>query len=144
MAETAILDLETLIKRPTIRIDGKLYELRAPDELSVLDSQWLTTAGKRIEQLAAAGDPEGKLPELLEAVVRRILVDVPDDVLARLSEAHRMAICEVFTVLLLRRRMAVAGAIAGKLTEATAQGARTGETSSPGSPDITAAARTTG
>ncbi|MBC2858726.1 hypothetical protein [Stappia sp. 28M-7] len=144
MAETPILDLETLIKRPIIRIDGERYELRAPDELSVLESQRLTTAGKEIEALASSGDPENVLAGVIDDVTRRIVVDLPDAVLAGLSESQKMAICEVFTQLLMRRRLAVAGAIARKLTGATAQSARTGDLSSQGSNASTAAPPTTG
>ena len=49
------------------------------------------------------------------------------DLLGKLTESHKLSICEVFTGLLLRRRMAVAGAVARRLTGST------GEPSSPGS-----------
>lgn len=127
MAETPILELSTLIERPTIRIDGTLYELRAPDELSVMDGQYLTHAGKRIDALARTEDADEHLPMLLDEVIRRVTVDLPEEVLGKLKESQKLSICEVFTGLLLRRRMAVAGAVARRLTGST------GEPSSPGS-----------
>ncbi|MBB99192.1 MAG: hypothetical protein CML67_06605 [Rhodobacteraceae bacterium] len=127
MAETPILELSTLIERPTIRIDGTLHELRAPDELSVMDSQYLTHAGKRIDALARTEDADELLPKLLDEVIRRVTVELPEEVLGKLTESHKLSICEVFTGLLLRRRMAVAGAVARRLTGST------GEPSSPGS-----------
>jgi acid phosphatase family membrane protein YuiD len=117
-----ILDLSTLVDRPKIRIDGTLYELRSPDELSVLDSQRLTSAGKRIDALAGASDPageddSGELAGLIDDVTRRVLVEIPETVFESLSQIQKLSICEVFTGLLLGRRMALAGAIARKLTD---------------------------
>jgi hypothetical protein len=130
-----ILDLTTFIERPTIRIDGEHYELRSLDEMSILEGQALTRDGREIEILAAGGtDPEGRLSGLLADVVNRIVIGLPDTVLEALSDTNRMAICEVFTGLLLRRRMAVAGAIARRMTGAHSNG----ESSSHGSSASTA------
>jgi hypothetical protein len=147
MAEEPILDLSTLITRPTIRIDGTLHELRSPDELSIMDSQYLTHVGKRIDALVKEEDADLLLPALLDEVLRRIMVSVPGAVLGRLTDAQKMSICEVFTGLLLRRRLAVAGAIARNLTGGDLTGARSSPDSSarmavtrpggsPGSPQV--------
>ena len=56
MAMQPVLDLNTLIERPKIRIDGVPYELFSIDELSILDSQRLAGWGKEIEALAKAED----------------------------------------------------------------------------------------
>ncbi|ADZ70124.1 hypothetical protein [Polymorphum gilvum] len=148
---TPILDLETLITRPVIRIDGRTFELLSADELSILDSAWFTARGREIEQLAGSDDQEGA-EALVGEVARRCLVDVPDDVFARLSGSQKMAIAEVFTRLLLRRKMRVAGAIAtamlasGETGKETAkpEPKRTGATSSRASSGTTAETRTGG
>ncbi len=144
-----ILDLSTLVDRPKIRIDGRLYELRSPDELSVLDSQRLTSAGKRIDALAGASDPAGEgdtreLAELIDDVTRRVLVEIPEAVFASLSQMQKLSICEVFTGLLLGRRMALAGAIARKLTDSPKDTPSTGATPSRDSSASTAAIPTGG
>jgi hypothetical protein len=117
MAHEPLLNLDTLIVRPTIKVDGISYELLAADELSILDSQRLTNWGKEIEALASADDDAGaeKLRELVSRLSRKVLVNMPDDVFATLTEAHRVAIAQVFTGLLLARKIAVAGALASRM-----------------------------
>lgn len=133
MAKAPILDLDTLIERPTIRIDGKAYELWSPEELSILDSQYFTLKGREIEELARGEDVEA-LSALIEKVCRRCLVEIPDDVFAKLSAPQKTAIVEAFSGLLLRRRLSVAGAIAAAVVESRKpETSSTGAISSPGS-----------
>lgn len=138
---TPLLDLDTLIVRPTIRVDGEPYELLSIDELSILDSQRLTAWGHEIEALSGSGDEEDgrKLGGLVATVARKALVDMPDDVFARLSEAHHMSVAEVFTGLLLTRKLATAGALVGEMVNRS-----TGAKSSPGSSGSTEATPCTG
>lgn len=109
-----LLDLDTLIKRPSILIDGTRHELVSPDELSVLVSHRMGVNGRRIEELSK-GEEESdgaELDQLITTVAKDILIDVPDDVFARLSGAHKWAVVDVFTGLLLRNKLGVAGAMA--------------------------------
>ena len=111
MAETTppILDLDTLIKRPVIAIDGKRYEILSPDELSVLDHHRLTTQGKRLDELLAGPDlepeDERELSKLLADITDWIMVGVPAEVREKLSDAQRMEVGEVFTALPLRKHL---------------------------------------
>lgn len=131
MPQAPLLDLTTtLLERQRIRIDGTLYELRNPEELSVLASAQFTRWGKEIEErgkaLSDADDPD--LTALLRKVAGAALVDVPGEVLDRLSGGQLMAIAEVFTTLLLGRRLRLAGALAAQVTSRL-----TGASLSPGS-----------
>lgn len=144
MAKAPILDLDTLFDRPTVRIDGKLYELWSPDELSVFDSQYFTRAGREIEELAKGDDVEG-LAALIGKVCRRCLVEIPDEVFGKLSPPQKTAIVEAFSGLLLRRRLSVAGAIAAAVVESRKpEMSSTGAISSQGSSDSSAAIPTGG
>lgn len=105
-----LLDLETLIRRPTVAIDGVSYELLSADELSVLDSHRFHLWGRRLEQLQQGDVEDPEMQDLIDTIARRVLVDVPEDVFAKLTGIHKIAVAEVFTALLLRSRMAVAGA----------------------------------
>lgn len=109
-----LLDLDTLLIRPKISIDGTLYEILSPDELTVLAAHKLGIHGRRIDELGRSNDPEAgiELDGLVTLVAREILVDVPDEVFAKLSGTNRFAIVDVFTGLLLRKKLGVAGAIA--------------------------------
>jgi hypothetical protein len=82
-----------------------------------------------------------ELEQLVDKVARKVAVGVPDDVWTQLSGAHKQAIADVFTGLLLRNRLGVAGAIAkaagvdmmtGQMMAQTV-GPSTGASSSPGS-----------
>ena len=147
MAMQPVLDLNTLIERPKIRIDGVPYELFSIDELSILDSQRLAGWGKEIEALAKAEDDGGdqatsaRLAELVAKVARNAIVEMPESVFARLTEAQHMAIAQVFTGLLLARKMATVGALVKGML---AEGKSTGEKSSRGSSASSAETRAGG
>lgn len=109
-----LLDLNTLIERPTIAIDGKHYEILSPDELSILDSQRFETWGRRIEALAKedgkGDDKSDELNALIDTVTDKIMVGVPDGVRAKLSNGHKLRVLAVFTGLLLGDQVGAAGA----------------------------------
>lgn len=137
MAEQELLlDLSTVIERPRIAIDTKLYDMRSPDELSVADTVRLAAMGKRVSAIGS-GEVDGKEEELaavLKDIVAFILPDTPRDVLAKLADRQRMRIAEVFMRLL---RPEAAGATAAVASEET--GERTGAKPSRGSSASTAA-----
>jgi hypothetical protein len=123
-----LLDLNTLIDaRPPIRVDGAIYHLKSSEELSLAESQQFTKWGKALEELGKAEDMAG-LEALVVTVAQAILVDMPGEVFAKLSTRQMMDVIEVFTGLLLGRRLRLAGALAGQVT-----GQSTGGKSSPGS-----------
>jgi len=135
---TPLLDLETLIKRPKIAIDGELYEILSPDELTVVDHHRFAAWGKRIDALMAKKDltkaQEKELGKIVVDLGDRIMVGVPEALRAKLSDAQRMAVAEVFTRLPLQKRLArLAGA------EAVLGQNPTGASSSRGSSIATAA-----
>ncbi|WEK00594.1 MAG: hypothetical protein P0Y59_02565 [Candidatus Sphingomonas phytovorans] len=136
MADAPLLDLATLIVRQAIDIDGRRFEILSADELSVLDSHRFGIWGRQIERLAASDDADdsAEYAELIQRVARAAIVDVPDEVFARLTGTHQMAIVDVFTGLLLRNRLGVAGAMARAMG-----GLPTGETLFPGFSASTAA-----
>ena len=142
-ANEPLLDLSTLTVRPLIAIDGTRHEILSPDELSILDSHRLGQWGRRIQELADAegADAEAELEALIDKAARKVAVGVPDAVWAQLSGAHKQAIADVFTGLLLRNRLGVAGAIAKAAGVTMPMGdlLPTGARSFPGSSGSTAA-----
>lgn len=142
-----LLDLDTLVERPVIAIDGATYQIRSPGELSVVESHRFGRWGNRIDALAAEDGEaaEAELTELIAKVAKAILVDVPDDVFDKLSGANRWAIIDLFTGLLLREKLKVAGAMtaaAGEVPDWIK--ALTGDLSFPGSSGSMAAPARTG
>lgn len=136
MADEPLLDLNTLIKRPFIDLDGKRYELFGADELSVLASHRFSVWARKIEALSTSEDEAAgvELDALIDNVARAAIVAMPDDVFEALSGAHKAAITDVFTGLLLRNKLGVVGA-----TMRATGVLPTGETFFPGSSDFTEA-----
>lgn len=143
----ALLDLDTFVERPFITIDGTAYELRSPGELSVMESHRFGRWGKRIEVLQDADGEEAvaELDELVATAARAILIDVSDELFEKLSGSHRWKIIDVFTGLLLREKLKVAGAMTTAMGPLPAGfGSPTGASSFPASSASTAAVRPTG
>lgn len=136
-----LLKLDTFVQRPTVVIDGVQYEILSCDELSILDSHRFGMWGRRINALAEADDEtsEAELNALIDKVARKVAVGIPAEIYEKLSGSHKLAISDVFTGLLLRNRLGVAGAIA------KAAGLPwTGASTSPGSSASTADSRNGG
>jgi len=105
MAKEPLLNLSTFFDREHVLIDGKPYEYRNKDELSVIDFEALTAHGKRISDLAAkenelTDEDVGELGHLSSLALKRILVSIPDGIIDRLSLTQRTSVITVFTSLL--------------------------------------------
>lgn len=136
MTET-ILDLATLIVRPSIDIDGKRYEMLSPDELGVLDNRRFGLWAQQLDALQKDDGLDPELEALVTMMARKVLVGVPDDVFAKLTGTHLISVVEVFTGLLLRSKMRVAGATKAAMGDLSSR--LIGEIFSPGSSAFTAA-----
>lgn len=128
-ASAPVLTLSTVIDRPQIAIDGRLYSLRHADELP-----WLVYRDKaNVYRQAAAlfslktrsAAQERELQRILPPLVASLVVDAPATVLRKLTDDHRLAIVATFSNLLLTNPHA-AGAIA-QMTR-TGRGASTRKT----------------
>lgn len=126
MAQTApILDVGPLVDRPKVRIDGKLYAMRAPDEFAYTvhreqqrDLQRLGFLLKKKRQTKAEKKDQERL---LEHFMRQMLVDVPDAVFARLGLVQRLNIIDFFSQRLraVRTMRVTAAPSNGHLTRST-------------------------
>lgn len=146
-APPPLLELDTLIERRRIAIDGELYEIISPDELSVIDSHRFGRWGRRIEQLAEMDgeEAERELEELIAITARKILVGVPDQLFEQLPGSGRWAVIDLFTGLLLQRKLLVAGAMQAAMgMEAPTGMGPTGVPPLPGSSGSMAGTRKTG
>ncbi|MEL7755252.1 hypothetical protein AAG601_07660 [Citromicrobium bathyomarinum] len=152
-----LLDLDTLTTRNFIAIDGQRYFIRSPDELSVIESHRFVRWVDRVQALQKA-DPgkdeeaqdtrSAELAELVDTIVRGAVIDLPKEVFAKLSGAQRWSVVDVFTALLMRRAVAVSGAMhkaAGTWTpEMESALGSIGASSSPGYSGSTAETRKPG
>ena len=144
-----LLDLDTLVTRPFIRIDGEICEILSPDELPVLTSHSLASKGRRMDELMKLPelnrDQRGELQALVEQISDTIMDPVPKPLRAKLSEAQRMSVIEAFTALLLSKKAGTAAALfKGLALKASTPASSTGESEPPGSSDSTAETPPTG
>lgn len=112
-----VLDMQTLVERPTIALNGEEYEILSPQELSVVDYHRFERMGRSIDRLHAKSKLTKKEEERLTGLVAelsdRIMVGVPDEVRASLKDSHRLAVIEAFTNLPLAQTMATLAPPAG-------------------------------
>ena len=86
-------------KRKRISIDDAEYELATTDDLELKESLVLGQAGKRVQkcmqgEISDAGVEE--IQTLLDQVVRRVVIALPEEVFAKLRSVHKVAIMEAF------------------------------------------------
>ncbi len=112
MAEN-MLDINTLIERPIVGIDGKPYEIIAPEELSIVAGAKVARLGRRLDEKMKLDHPteadEAALAQVLKDLTEIIMAPVPEEVRDKLGDAQKLAVIEVFTMLLLARKAKLAG-----------------------------------
>ena len=98
-----LLDLTTLIEQPTIKINGTTHEIMHPDQLGVIDFQRLSIMAGRVSDLMKKSSHDDSDADALTSVITdltdRIMVGVPAEVRAKLTESQRLAVAEVFMTL---------------------------------------------
>lgn len=99
-----VLDLQTLIERPHVRIDGILYEIRSPEEISLLDAARIAALGNRLSELFSIAElstaEEREIGEVVDQLYSKVNASIPDEVTERLPDDFKISIIEVFTTLL--------------------------------------------
>ncbi len=123
----SVLDISTLIERLKITVDGELYEIMSPDELSVLDHHRLEAWGRRLNQLMELDrlddNEQREASAVLGSISDFIMVGVPEGVRTKLTDAHRLEVSSVFTGLPLRKHLRAMAQAMG-VTEAKSTGAK--------------------
>lgn len=134
-----ILSLNTMLVRPPIEIDGARFDITAPGELSIEETYRLADLGRKLDNLRGtvglAEAQQSQLTETLTAICDIILAPVPKEIQAKLNDAQRLSVIEVFTMLLSADRLKLAGETVMKVISQYL-----GEKPSPGSSGSTAEA----
>lgn len=104
--ETPLLTLDTFVERDRIKItselhpDGRLYELRNPDELSVVDHARIRNRHAKTAELRDVDDLTEQqaqdLTEALDDLVTTIAPDVEPEVLADLTDGKKAQVLDVW------------------------------------------------
>jgi len=134
-----ILNLNTLVDRPTVVLDGIEYWLLTYEVLPPLDSYQLQAMNRRVAELMKREDAlsEAEILELqaLPNRIAHIVLEAPDEVHAKLNDRQRMQIAyaAMTTFLLDLKKSSPASGPALPAAPST------GVTSSPGSPGSTGA-----
>ncbi len=139
MASTPVLDLDTLIDRPTVKIGARVYRLYTIDLLPPLDNYKVRKLIRRGDELSLKDDltktEEKELGSILDDVVRLVL-DAPDAIHKKLTDRQRVEIFQTFHVPSLEA-MRKALAAAFDLMPGPVAATPTGATSPPDSPAST-------
>jgi hypothetical protein len=134
MAEPALLDLLTTQTRPVAKIDGREYDIRTSNDLTLFAYKRFQKLSPLVGELLLKDDMTAEDGDVLTRHLDeacRLILDAPDEVQKRLGDVNRLTIFGVFTDLLtpsLTRTRAS--------SEASSE---PGTTSSPGSPGSTPA-----
>ena len=119
--EDDILSLETILTRPKIRIDRAVYEITAPGELSLEQNYRLSQAGQKLANLRGTKGlkpaQQAQMTTILNEICDVILQPVPSEVRKTLTENNKIAVIEVFTMLLSAQKAKLAGATLAKLVK---------------------------
>jgi hypothetical protein len=136
-----LLDLHTLIERPTVKIDGVEYELRTPGELTLEERarSGVISTVLRAEPASPSPEEAAKLSQALDQMCRMVLL-APDAVHVRLRDEHRFSIAGAFIALSMMMRRPQPRASTPTTTTAPPIGAN----SSPVSSASTVARRASG
>lgn len=130
-----LLDLDTLITRPTVAIHGAVHELRSPDELSVLEYQRIMSMARRADVLEHLADPTdedvAEYERLGQAMCRRVLL-ASDEVHNGLLPPERALIIVTFVELRLGTSLGPAGEMTTTAAETPSGDPSTGASSSLG------------
>jgi hypothetical protein len=102
MAENPLLNLTTKRERRSIAVDGKTYELRNPDDLSILAEAQVqstrNTCAKILETVndgSASAEDGAKLSAALEILVATVVVNGAEFA-SKLSDAQKLAVVSSF------------------------------------------------
>lgn len=96
MAHKTLLELDTAApERAVIKIDGNAYELRSIDDLGLKEDAEFRGTLREFND-AQPGQDWGKMAGLLDRMLQSIVLGLPQDVLARLSDGKKLKIIEVF------------------------------------------------
>jgi hypothetical protein len=110
MAQKALLELTTdAPERATIKVDGKEYQLRAREDLGLKEDAEFRRTMKEFGD----GGPDTdwpKMARLLDGLVRTAVLDIPDEVLAKLKDVQKVRIVEAFTKEVVSSRQAASAA----------------------------------
>lgn len=97
MAQRTLLELDTSAPtRPLIKIDGVEYQLKVQDDLGLKEEAELQRMRKAFVEIES-GQDSSELANHLKRMVKILLIDLPDDVLDRLSDAKKLKIVSAFT-----------------------------------------------
>lgn len=112
--DAPVLSLSTVVTRPKIRIDGTLYELRSPDEVSWLEYREHAETFREASALmtpAATVAQRTRLKKILPRLVGILVVGLPVRVLKRLKPDQQLQIVATFSDLLLAKNPRLAAQV---------------------------------
>lgn len=97
MAQKTLLELTTdAPERAIIKVDAKSYELRSRDDLGLKEDAEFNALHSEFSAATEAKDWNALSP-LLDRMVAGVVLGIPLEVLAKLSDAKKLQIVQAFT-----------------------------------------------
>ena len=97
MAQKMLMELSTdAPERAQIKIDGIPYYLKSREDLGLRQDAEFRGVVAEFSAVQSTGDWQ-KMASLLDTMGKFAVIDIPDDVLAKLSDTKKLKIVEVFT-----------------------------------------------
>ena len=97
MARKTLMELTTDVpERPQIKIDATVYEMKSREDLGLRQDAEFRGVVAEFSAAQPSGDWQ-RMASLLDAMVKFAVIGITDDVLAKLSDAKKLKIVEVFT-----------------------------------------------
>lgn len=97
MAQKMLMELTTgVFDRAKIKIDEVVYEIKSREDLGLKQDAEFRGVMAEFADAQPKNDWQ-RMAELLDRMVRFVVIGIPDDVLAKLSDAKKLKIIEVFT-----------------------------------------------
>lgn len=97
MAQKMLMELTTDVPdRAKIKIDEVAYEIKSREDFGLKQDAEFRGVMADFTDAQPKGDWQ-RMAEMLDRMVRFVVIGIPDDVLAKLSDAKKLKIIEVFT-----------------------------------------------
>lgn len=93
----SLLTIDTLSKeRDWVEIDDEKYDLLAEGDFGLDERVEMVRTSKRIVKLFDTEEKTGVARKMLTGFIKTIIPDLPDEVLARLKDEHKLKIMNAF------------------------------------------------
>lgn len=95
--QTHLIDLDTIVQRPTVKIDDEVYALRHREELSLVEDARVVQATQKVAESDLTTATEDELNDLVKTIDEFVtLLSEPSIPVDKLTDLQKVAILEAW------------------------------------------------